>query len=101
MSRGSYKYQRRSTAIIVTVVILVIVYLLGVTSYDAFVSSPKKAKRMEIIHQNFSEMKTYLDNKLPEIDSALILHEKQIEDQNKQLEELNRLTEVLKEDNPE
>ena len=58
-----------------------------------------KNDRIQVIYEKFSDMKSYLDAKLPEIDTALYKHAKQIADQNKQLEELNKLTEVLKEDN--
>lgn len=94
---NTYKAQKRSKIGISVLIILVVIYLLGVVSYDAFITTPEKNKQIEIVHNKFSEMKTYLDAKLPEIDSALTKHEIQLNIQNEQLRELNELTIVIKE----
>jgi flagellar basal body-associated protein FliL len=101
MSGDSYKSQKRARIRIVLIISLIIIYLLGVTSYDAFVSTPIKKERVEALYSKFIDMKNYLDAKLPEIDTALSRHEQQIAEQNEQLKELNRLTEVLKNDQDE
>ena len=101
MSGNSYKAQKRSRSIISGIVIVIIVYLLAVTSYDAFIATPAKTEKVQVVYEKFMDMKTYLDAKLPEIDTALFKHEQQIRDQNEQLEELNKLTTVLREDKEE
>ena len=98
---NSYRQQRIVRARIVAIVLLVIIYLLGMTTYDAFVGTPKKNAKIEVVHEKFNDMKIYLDAKLPEIDSALQRHEVLIDDQNTQLEELNRLTGIIEESNKE
>ena len=101
MSTNSYKSRRRAQARFTFIVILALIYLIGVTSYNAFILAPKQNHRVEQVMTSFGEFKTYIDAKLPEMDSALIRHENQIAEQNKQLEELNTLTRVLKEENEE
>jgi negative regulator of sigma E activity len=98
MSTNTYKSRRRAQARVTALVILIIVYLVSVATWDAFVASPKKAAQIEVVHNKFNDMKTYLDAKLPQIDSALYRHEIQLDDQNEQLAELNDLTEILKEE---
>jgi len=98
MDKNSYKYQKRTKSSIVVIIIAVVIYLLSMTSYDAFVSTPHKKARIDTIHNKFMDMKSYLDVKLPQMDTALIQHEQQIREQNEQLEELNKLTEVLREE---
>ena len=98
MSINSYRSRRRAQARVTALVIVIILYLVGVATWDAFVAAPKKAAHIEVVHNKFNDMKTYLDAKLPQIDSALYRHEIQLDDQNKQLTELNGLTEILKEE---
>ena len=98
MSTNTYKSRRRGQARVTALVIIIIFYLVGVATWDAFVATPKKAAQIEVVHEKFNNMKTYLDAKLPEIDSALQRHEILINDQNTQLSELNELTDILKED---
>ena len=85
--------------VITIAIIVVTVYMLSVVTYDAAVFMPEKTKKINRITKNFDSLKTYLDKKLPEIDSALIKHAKQIDDQNRQILELNNLTRILKEEN--
>lgn len=101
MSDRGYKHQRRARARVTALVILIIIYLLGVTTYDAFIGTPKKNARIELVYNKFIDMKSYLDAKLPQIDSALIRHEIQLDDQNDQLLELNKLTGIIEEGNSE
>jgi len=98
---NSYKWERKLSKRITLTVIIIIIYLLSVTSYDAFIGNPKKNIKIEQITSKFNDLKIYLDAKLPKIDSALIKHAKQIDNQNIQLEELNNLTKILKEENNE
>ena len=97
MSANTYKSRRRAQARVTAFVIIIIVYLVSIASWDAFVSTPKKSAQIEDVRTKFMDMRTYLDAKIPEIDSALIRHEVLIDDQNKQLEELNKMTTILKE----
>ena len=98
MSINSYKSRRRAQARVTALVIVIIIYLVGIATWDAFVAGPKKAAQIEVVHNKFNDMKIYLDAKLPQIDSALYRHEIQLDDQNTQLSELNELTEILKEE---
>lgn len=98
---NTYKAQRRSRARVTAVVILALIYLLGATTFDVFVQSPKKAERVEQVMVKFNEFSEFMDAKIPQMDSALIRHERQIADQNTQLLELNKLTKILKEENEE
>lgn len=97
MSGNSYKEQKRFKAIISAIIILIIFYLSFVTTYDAFVISPKRNKNIQRVYNEFMQFKTYMDGKIPDMESAIERHEAQIKEQNKQLEELNTLTVVLKE----
>jgi len=98
MSTNTYKSRKRAQIRVTAIVVVIILYLVGVATWDAFVSTPKKNAHIEVVHEKFNDMKTYLDAKLPQIDSALYRHEIQLDDQNKQLTELNDLTEILKEE---
>ena len=77
---------------------LALIGMLLYISFDAFVTKPQFNQNVERVTQNFDSLTMYLTTKLPEIDSALYIHTHQIADQNKQLEELNKLTEILKEE---
>jgi hypothetical protein len=101
MSQVTYKSRRLAQARVTAIVIILIFYLVGVATWDAFVATPKKAAQIEVVHGKFNDMKTYLDAKLPQIDSALFRHEIQLDNQNKQLSELNELSGILKEGNDE
>lgn len=101
MSTNTYKSRRRAQARVTAVVILIICYLVSVATWDAFVATPKKNAQIERVYTKFIDFKTYLDAKIPQMDSALIRHEEQINEQNDQLMELNNLTKVLKEENKE
>lgn len=98
---NSYKHQRRAQAKVVAIIIAVIIYLFVVASYDAFISTPKRNAKIEVVSTKFNDLKTYLDAKLPQIDSALFRHEILINDQNQQLEELNKLTGIIEESKKE
>ena len=79
--------------LIISFVILLIVY----TGWDAFKVRPQIKEKVDTVSVEFKELKIYLDAKLPEIDSVLILHTDQIQEQNLQLSEINKLTQVLSE----
>jgi len=98
---NSYKQQRRARARVTAIVIAIIIYLFAFASYDAFVENPKRNAKIEVVSIKFNDLKTYLDAKLPQIDSALFRHEVLINDQNQQLEELNKLTGIIEESNKE
>jgi len=76
---------------------LVIIGMLTYVGIDAFKTRPQFNKKVEIVTNEFDSLKVFLTAKLPEIDSALYIHTNQIRDQNEQLDELNKLTEILKE----
>jgi len=67
-------------------------------SFDAIVVKPEFNQTIKKVVHNFDTLTFFLNNKLPEVDSALYIHTNQIADQNKQLEELNKLTAILKEE---
>jgi len=101
METDSYKSRKKGRALTTAIVIIVMTYLIGVASWDAFIANPRKTDNIERIYIKFSEFKTYMDAKIPLIDSTLNRHEILINDQNLQLIELNTLTAVLKEENKE
>ena len=73
------------------------IILLTYMAVDAFSIKPTINKKISKVSVEFVQLKTFLDAKLPQIDSALILHTRQIEYQTEQLEELNELTSMIKE----
>ena len=77
---------------------LALIGMLIYISVDAFVTKPQFKQTVERVSQDFDSLTIFLTAKLPEIDSALYIHTHQIADQNKQLEELNKLTEILREE---
>lgn len=77
---------------------LALIGMLLYISIDAFVTKPQFKNRVEYVTEEFDSLKIFLTAKLPEIDSALYIHTNQIADQNEQLEELNKLTEILREE---
>ena len=79
-----------------TLVILVAMLLLVYTGWDAFKVRPEINQRVDTVASEFHQLKIYLDDKLPEIDSVLVLHTDQIKEQNIQLDELNQLTQLMK-----
>jgi len=76
---------------------LALIGMLSYISIDAFVIKPQFNKVVKSVVYDFDSLSIFLTNKLPQIDSALYIHTNQIADQNIQLEELNKLTEILKE----
>ena len=80
-----------------TVIIIVAMLLLSYTAWDAFKVRPMLSNKVNTVTVQFDSLRTYLGTKLPEIDSLLVIHTNQIEEQNQQLIELNQLTEILKE----
>jgi hypothetical protein len=83
--------EKKSTKISFAIVLITIM-LLCYALFDAFYLKPSVNKKIEKVTIEFLDFKTYLDTKLPQIDSALIIHSEEIQCQNKKLEELNTLT---------
>jgi len=79
------------------VIIIIALILLTYAGWDAFKIRPAVNQKVDTVTVQFANLKTYLDKKLPQIDSLLVVHTNQIQEQNNQLIELNQLTEVLKE----
>jgi len=77
---------------------LALVGMLIYISIDAFVTRPQFKNQVELVTSDFGDLKVYLETKLPQIDSALVIHTGQIAKQNVQLEELNELAKVLKDE---
>ena len=77
---------------------LALISMLLYVSIDAFITKPEFKQKVEMVSQEFDSLTVFLTAKLPEIDSALYIHTHQIADQNKQLEELNKLTKILREE---
>ena len=65
---------------------------------DIFITKPEFKQRVDNVAYSFDSLTVFLTAKLPEIDSALYIHTQQIADQNEQLLQLNKLTEILKEE---
>jgi len=78
-------------------IIIIATLLLSYAAWDAFKVRPALSFKVETVTTQFDSLRTYLKTKLPEIDSLLVVHTNQIEEQNKQLIELNKITGVLKE----
>ena len=97
----SYNSRKIAKARITAFIIIITVYLVSVATWDAFVATPQKNEHIERVYTKFMDFKTYMDAKIPQMDSALNRHEILIDEQNKQLDELNTLTNVLKEENNE
>jgi len=77
---------------------LILIGMLTYISVDALVFRPEFSQKVQHVTQEFDSLSIFLTSKLPEIDSALYIHTNQIADQNKQLEELNNLTKILREE---
>lgn len=71
---------------------LITIVLLTFAIFDFTITQPKIRNNVKTIAVEFDSMKVYLDDKLPEIDSALTQHQKAIAAQTKYLEELNTIS---------
>jgi hypothetical protein len=81
--------------------IILSLVLIGMLTYiiiDGFKTKPQFKENVNHITNNFDSFSRFVTSKLPEIDSALYIHTEQIADQNEQLNELNKLTEILREE---
>ena len=76
---------------------MILAILFGYAIIDAAICKPKFQEKVDYVTTEFDSLKTYLDKKLPEMESAIIVHTEQIEKQNEQLEKLNKLTGTLAE----
>ena len=88
---------KKSSSFTSIIIIIVTFILLSYAAYDAFKVRPALNLKVDTVTIQFANLKTYLDKKLPEMDSLLVVHTNQIQEQNNQLVELNKLTMVLKE----
>lgn len=79
------------------IVVVSLTLLITYAFIDAFIWSPKHAEKVEYVVEEFDSLKFFLDAKLPQIEGALEIHTRQIEEQNLQLERLDELTRTLKE----
>ena len=62
---------------------------------DLFWFQPTMDVKVKKVTTEFIQLKTYLDAKLPQIDSVLVLHTNQIQEQTEQLNKLNELKQIL------
>jgi hypothetical protein len=62
---------------------------------DATVTRPNFNKKVNYVYTEFDSLKTFLDIKLPELESAIELHEAQLEKQYIQLQNLSSLEKYL------
>lgn len=70
----------------VITVITIIVIIFGYITYDFFFKTPKIDSKVETVRQQVNELKTYLDQKIPSIDTAIIRQNEQL----KQLKEVSQ-----------
>ena len=78
--------------------VLLLLYSIWYITNDIFFVQPANKNRIEKTITEISDLKLFLDSKLPDIDSALIIHKEKIDQQNKELEELNNLMKVFKQE---
>ena len=65
----------------IVVLIISFILLLYVT-IDVCIVKPKFNERINNVTTEFDSLKVYLDSKLPELDSIVLIHSKQISAQN-------------------
>lgn len=75
----------------------IISFLVLYAIIDASVTNPKIKEKIEHVYEDFDSLKVFLDEKIPQIDSALVKHDQQIKRQEEQLEQLHNLTKSIKE----
>lgn len=71
------------------IIVMILAYLIIQVSIDAFIVKPKVNSKVNKVTEEYYDLKTHLDIKIPEIDSTLDEHTRQIKEQNKKLMELN------------
>ena len=92
----THQVQKKSSFTSILIIIATVL-LLAYAGWDAFKVKPALNQKVDSVTVQFANLKVYLDAKLPQIDSLLVVHTNQIKEQNTQLVELNKLTEILKE----
>jgi uncharacterized protein YfbU (UPF0304 family) len=75
--------------------ILIIIILFIYAIIDASYTQPQNRKKIDSVSIEFSKMQTYLDDKIPEIDSFLIDHTQKINEQNKELKKISKLAKSI------
>jgi uncharacterized protein YoxC len=75
-----------SQSLIIIAIILLIFSYIGV---DVIKTKPKIKSDIDSIKVQYKELSTYLDDKIPEIDSTLRIQATQISSQSEDIEELN------------
>lgn len=86
------KNSKPLTSIIGTFIAII---LLLFAVIDFTITQPKIRNSVKRVAVEFDSMKVYLDTKLPEIDSALIQHQKEIYSQTEYLKELNEVSNLI------
>lgn len=86
------KNNRHFPSVIATVITF---FLIIYAVLDFSITQPKIRNNVKEVAAQFDSMKMYLDCKLPEIDSALEQHQKEIYMQTTQLKELNNISSML------
>jgi len=85
---------KRTWSIIITILILLSLYSYMII--DVTVVQPKYSKKIDDVVVEFSLMKTYLDVKIPEMDTLLSRHTEELLRQNKQLQKLNNVARFIR-----
>jgi hypothetical protein len=61
------KPNKTSISIISLLIVTIFLYI----GYDFFIFTPKYEKKVDKLENDFKQLKTYLDTKIPQIDSAI------------------------------
>lgn len=83
--------QRLTTIICAIIAAFLLIYAV----VDFTITQPKIRNNVKEVAVQFDSMKIYLDTKLPQIDSALIIHSTQIQLQTEHLKGINKVSSVL------
>jgi hypothetical protein len=77
------------------IIVASLIFLITYSIIDATVTRPNFNKKVNYVNTEFDSLKIFLDIKLPELESAIELHEAQLERQNLQLQNLGELAKCL------
>jgi len=77
--------------LVASIISLLFVYMI----FDAFLQMPRYNDKVDEVKRKYDTLSTYLDRKIPEIDSTLNIHSIQIKKQSIQIDELNRSLDSL------
>jgi len=78
----------------IPIIIIIILFIYAVI--DASYTQPKNKKKIDSVSTEFVKLQTYLDNKIPKIDSFLIDHTIKINEQNKELKKISNISKRIK-----